>query len=147
MKPKNFSKTFPPKGSNAPNLLWGHSMKILIADDSAAVRQRLSEMLSEIEGVEISGEAGDGAEAMELFQKQQPDAIILDIRMPKSSGIDVLKYIKEKHHETQVLILTNYPFPQYRNKCLEEGADYFFNKSDEFNRIVDVIKGMLPAQV
>ena len=88
-------------------MLWGYSMKILIADDSLAVRQRLSEMLSEIEGVEISGEAGDGAEALELFEKYQPDAIILDIRMPKSSGIDVLKYVKEKHHETQVLILTS----------------------------------------
>ncbi|RQV96035.1 response regulator [bacterium] len=141
------TNTSPETGRNIPNLLWGQSMKILIADDSTAVRQRLTEMLSEIEGVEIAGEAGDGEEAMELFQKHRPDAIILDIRMPKSSGMDVLKYIKGKHHETQVLILTNYPFPQYRNKCLKEGADYFFNKSDEFSRIVDVIKGMLPAPV
>jgi len=120
-------------------------LKILIADDSEAVRQRLSEMLSEIAGVQVVGEACDMVDALELFEKSGPDAVILDIRMPRGGGIEALRRIKGKCPRTRVLILTNYPCSQYRNKCLQEGADYFFDKSNEFMDVVGVIEGLLSA--
>ncbi len=104
-------------------------MKIFIADDSQLLRDRLKNTLTEVEGVEIIGEAEDALEARHLIEKLEPDAVILDIRMPGGSGIDVIHSIKKLHPNTVVIMLTGYPYPQYQKRCLESGADYFFDKS------------------
>ena len=69
----------------------------------------------------------------------KPDAVILDIRLPGRSGIQVLKEIKAAHPETVVIMLTNYDFDQYRRQCLQLGADYFFNKTLEFEKVMTVL--------
>ena len=61
--------------------------------------------------------------------------VILDIRMPGGSGIDVLKRVKQGEVTPMVIILTNYPYPGYRQKCLQAGADFFLDKSTEFDQI------------
>lgn len=104
-------------------------MRVLIADDSGVVRERLVERLNEIKGIEIVGQAKDGLEARELFQELKPDTVILDLRMPWRNGLDVLRDIKSGDLDVTVIILTNYPYPQYRKMCQEEGVDYFFDKS------------------
>ena len=115
-------------------------MKVLIADDSEVVRKRLAEMISEVPGVEISGQAKDGQETIRLIEEIKPDAVVLDVRMPKGSGIDVLKYIRNGvQPKPLVIVLTNYPYPHYRKKCLAMGADYFIEKSVEFEKVVDVL--------
>ena len=60
--------------------------------------------------------------------------------MPGINGIDVLKSIKKTDPETIILILTNFPYPQYRDTCMKAGADYFFDKSNEFEKVVDVLQ-------
>jgi len=115
-------------------------MKVLVADDSPVVRERLVAMLSEIEGFEVILEAKDGLEARDTFLEQKPDVVILDLRMPKRSGLDVLRDIKENDPAPKVIILTNYPYPQYRRRCIEEGADFFFDKSSEFEKVVEIVK-------
>ena len=115
-------------------------MKVFIADDSDVVRERLVVMLSGIEGIEIIGEAKDGPEAEEFIQELKPDAVILDIRMPFRSGLDVLRHIKDSDPAPKVIILTNYPYPHYRRRCMEEGADFFFDKSGEFDKVIEVLK-------
>jgi len=115
-------------------------MKIFIADDSAVVRERLIEMLSELPGIEIIGQAQDGLEATNLIKKLNPDVVILDIRMPRENGIDVLQNIKRDKQAPIVIMLTNYPYPQYRKKCMEAGADFFFEKSTEFEKVMEVVK-------
>lgn len=117
-------------------------MKVFIADDSAVLRERLVEMLSELPGIEIIGQAQDVAEALTSIKKLNPDVVILDIRMPGGSGIDVLQDIKKDKQAPLVIVLTNYPYPQYRKKCLGLGADYFFDKSTEFEKITEVVKQM-----
>ena len=117
-------------------------MKIFIADDSAVLRERLVEMLSELPGIEIVGYAQDVPEALTSIKKLNPDVVILDIRMPGGSGIDVLQEIKKDKQAPVVIILTNYPYPQYRKKCLGLGADYFFDKSTEFEKVTEVFKQM-----
>lgn len=89
---------------------------MFIADDSEEVRNRLNEMLSEIPGVEIIGEAGEGGEAIRDIRERKPDVVIQDIRMPGGSGIDVLQAIKRGDPAPTVIMLTNYPYPQYRKK-------------------------------
>ena len=115
-------------------------MKIFIADDSAVVRERLIEMLSELPEIEIIGQAQDGLEATNLIKKLNPDVVILDIRMPRENGIDVLQNIKRDKQAPIVIMLTNYPYPQYRKKCMEAGADFFFEKSTEFEKVMGVLK-------
>ena len=119
-------------------------MKVLIADDSEAVRERLAEMISEVPGAQVSGKAKDGQEAMRLIEEIKPDAVVLDIRMPKGNGIDVLKYIRNGvQPKPLVIVLTNYPYPNYRKKCLEMGADYFIDKSVDFEKIIDILKELI----
>lgn len=115
-------------------------MKVFIADDSALVRERLAALISEIEGVEVVGQAGDAREALEAIQHLRPDAVILDIRMPGNNGIQVLEAIKKSTAAPVVIVLTAFPYPQYRKKCLEAGAEYFFDKATEFEQAAEVLK-------
>jgi DNA-binding NarL/FixJ family response regulator len=118
-------------------------MKVFIVDDSALVRERLIGMLSEISEIEIAGQAQNVQEAVESIRKCKPDAAIIDIRMPGGNGIDVLKHLKKIKPAPLKIILTNYPFPQYRKRCMEAGADYFFDKSSEFGKVVEVLKKLI----
>lgn len=117
-------------------------LKVFVADDSALVRERLAELISEIEGVEVVGQAGDAREALEGIQRLRPDAVILDIRMPGNNGIQVLEAIKRSTAAPVVIVLTAFPHPQYRKKCLEAGAEFFFDKATEFEQVAEVLKKM-----
>ena len=66
--------------------------------------------------------------------------MILDIRMPGGSGIDVLREIKKGNQPPLVMVLTNYPYPQYHRKYIDAGADFFFDKSTEFEKVTEVLK-------
>jgi DNA-binding NarL/FixJ family response regulator len=116
--------------------------RVYVVDDSDFVRERLIEMLSELEQVEIVGETGDPLEALAAIRAMVPDAVILDIRLPGRSGVEVLRDLKKEEPSPIVIILTNYPYPQYRKECTEAGADHFLNKSTEFNEIAEILKGL-----
>jgi DNA-binding NarL/FixJ family response regulator len=118
-------------------------MKILIADDSTVVRDRLVTLLTDVNGIEVVGQAKDATEARNLAEELRPDVAILDLRMPKGSGADVLRDIKKLDPTPKVIVLTNYPHPENRKKCIDRGADYFFDKSTEFKKVVSVLRGML----
>ena len=118
-------------------------MKVLLIDDSLIVVARLMTMLSDIQGIEIVGQAHNIGEGRALFFELKPDVVILDIQMPGGSGIDLLSHIKKDSPRTIVVMLTNFPYQQYKNKCHEAGADHFFDKSEEFERIPDVLSGVL----
>lgn len=118
-------------------------MKIFIADDSALMREQIKAALSELKGIEIVGQAQNVPEAMESIQQLKPDVVILDIRMPGGSGIDVLREIKKYKKAPVVIMLTNYPYPQYRKKCMELGAELFFDKSTDFEKIREVLKSII----
>ena len=118
-------------------------MRILIADDSAVVRDRLIRLLTDLRGIEVVGQAEDAIEARNLAEKLRPDVAILDLRMPKGSGADVLCDIKKLDPTPKVIMLTNYPHPENREKCMDGGADYFFDKSTEFQKVVSVLMDML----
>lgn len=118
-------------------------MKLIIADDSALMRERIKNQVRGIDQVFIVGEAGTGITAMEMTREFKPDLIILDLHMPQMGGMEVLKQIREAHLDTKVCILTNYSYPQYRDRCLALGADYFLGKSDDFEKTNFVIASIL----
>lgn len=118
-------------------------MKVFIADDSSEIRKRIRAMLSDlVERIEMIGEAENVQDAINSIHEFDPDVVILDIRMPGGSGIDVLKKIKKINEVPVIIILTNYPHSQYRKKCMEAGADFFFDKSRDFEEIVKVVSGI-----
>jgi DNA-binding NarL/FixJ family response regulator len=118
-------------------------IRVLIADDSVVVRERLAEMVSELKGVELVGKAEDAIEARSLAEKLRPDVAILDVRMPGGSGVDVLHDIKRQNPRTKVIMLTAYPHPEVRNKCVQGGADYFLETSTEFARVLAILDDCL----
>lgn len=118
-------------------------MRVLIVYDSAIVRERLVSMLSELKDVEVIGQAGSPAEAIHEIKKLKPDAVILDIRLKGGNGIEVLENIKKDQPAIRVIMFTNFPFPQYRKKCMEAGADFFFDKSIEFEKMLEVVRKMV----
>ena len=116
------------------------NIRVFIADDSLVVREHLVTMLDELPSIAIVGQAENVAEAINGILELQPDVVILDIRMPGGSGIDVLQQIKLDELKPIVIILTNYPHPAYRQKCLQAGADFFLDKSTEFDQIPELLE-------
>ncbi len=117
-------------------------MKVFIADDSIEIRKRIIAMLSDVERIDMIGQAENVQDAISSIHELNPDVVILDIRMPGGSGMDVLKTIEKRNRMPVVIMLTNYPHSQYRNKCLDAGADYFFDKSREFEKVIEVVNSM-----
>ena len=115
-------------------------MKVFITDDSELVVDRLVSMLSGIDNVEIVGQAKDAQDAIESILKLQPDLVILDIRLRWGNAMDVVDVIKKKQPSSRIIILTSYPYPIYRKKFLEAGADYFLDKSTEFEKIPQIFE-------
>lgn len=115
-------------------------MQILLVDDSTIVRERLKAMLFEVPKVETISQAKDQVEATELLQKLNPEVVVMDIQMPGGNGIDLLHQIKKGQRPPLVIVLTNLSYPQYRKKCMDAGADFFFDKSTEFDKIAQVLK-------
>jgi DNA-binding NarL/FixJ family response regulator len=99
-------------------------------------------MLIDIADLRVIGESADPAEALLQIRERQPDAVILDIRLPGISGIELLKRIKWEQPGIQVIMLTNYAYPKYRDQSLAAGADYFFQKATEFDKIPDVLTNL-----
>ena len=118
-------------------------MKVVIADDSSLLRDRIKSLLNSINNISMVYEAKNGVEALQLILEKEPDLAILDIRMPEMNGIEVLKKIRELKLKVNVCILTSYPYPQYRKRCLEAGADYFLSKTEDFEQLEIVITDMV----
>lgn len=114
-------------------------MNVFVVEDSSLLRERLIRTLTGIEGVEVSGYSDTAEEAIQQIQQVNPDAIILDIRLRQGTGFQVLQAVKVRGKPPLVIVLTNFAYPQYRNKYLDAGADFFFDKSNEFDQVVVVL--------
>ena len=112
-------------------------MKVIIADDSRLMRERIREAISTFRGVEIVSETDTGLKTLEELNKHCPDLAIIDIRMPDKNGLEVMKEFRTKNKTTKIIILTNYAYDQYKDRAFENGADYFFGKSEDFEKIAD----------
>ena len=118
---------------NAP--VASDTLRVVIADDAPAVRAHLLDRLAQIKRVEVVGEAENSPQAVAAVNDTTPDLVVLDIQMPGMNGIQALKRIKRDHPATTVIMLTNHSNPYYRQKCMAEGASYFFDKSNDFDEL------------
>jgi DNA-binding NarL/FixJ family response regulator len=98
-------------------------------------------MISEIApDIEIVGQAKCPCEVAESIRTLRPDVVLLDPQMVRGNGLEVLRDIKGNTPAPVVIIFTDYPFPQYRQRCLEDGAEFFFDKSSELDRLRETIE-------
>jgi DNA-binding NarL/FixJ family response regulator len=117
--------------------------KVLLVDDSRIVRERLLALISELPEVEVIGQATNVAEAIKKIRRLRPRIVVLDISMPDGNGIQVLEAIRKlRRPHTHIIMLTNFAHEAYRERCLELGAQYFFDKSAEFEEAVGTIKDL-----
>jgi CheY-like chemotaxis protein len=135
----------PEKCNGRKRAMQGIQLRLFIADDSALLRGYVLDTVREIGSIQVVGQASDAPSAIADIRKSNPDVVILDIRMPGGSGINVLKTIKSDQPAPIVVMFTNYPYPQYRKQCLAAGADYFFDKSLEFEALGAVLKDLVRA--
>jgi len=118
-------------------------MRVFIADDSKIVVDRLADLLKEVPGLELVGRAGDVPQAIRSILETNPDAVILDLQMPGGNGLEVLRAIRSTHPSLCVVICTNFPYPQYREECLAAGANFFLDKSAEFEKIPAIFRELI----
>ncbi len=117
-------------------------IRVLIADDHAVVREGTRRILEQEPDLEVVGEAGDGAEAVELTRTFKPNVAIVDIAMPNVDGIEATKQIKAVSPSTAVLILTAYDDDQFVFKLLEVGAAGYLMKSIRGHELVNAVRSV-----
>jgi two-component system response regulator DevR len=128
-----------------PRAFAAPALDVVVADDSALVREHLVALLSTVDHVRVVGEAENTPELIGLIDVLHPRVVVLDISMPGGNGIKALQHIKQVYPETLVIMLTNHSNEFYRKKCLGAGASFFFDKTCEFEKVSDVLRGMAGA--
>ena len=118
---------------------------VVLADDSEVVRQRLRGAVSGIPDVTIVGEAADADQALARIREHAPDVVVLDMFMPGGGGTRVLQDLAGTENRPIVLVFTNFAYPEYRDACLQLGADHFFDKSADLERLLTIIGQLAQA--
>ena len=118
-----------------------HNFKTLIVEDNFPFRQFLIGMLHEYFPLMVIEDAGDGREALQKVDSFCPDLILLDIRLPDESGLELTKKIKKECPNIIIIILTSYDLPEYREAAARYGVDAFMTKGSTTEKeIVKLVK-------
>ncbi len=121
-------------------------LKIITVDDSALIAERIACHLADDNRFQYMGNALNILSAHKLIAIEIPDVVILDIHLtddfPKANGINLLVDLKKKFPKMIVIMLTNLSESHYRNNCIKAGADYFFDKSADFEKMLCVLNSI-----
>jgi len=118
-------------------------MRVLIADDSDLILERLKEIINNFGRLEVIAAFKNGTETLNALRTLKPDIAILDIKMPGLSGLEILSEIRKENSKIKIIILTFYSSEYYQKLADKNGADYFFNKADEFDKITSAIADIM----
>ena len=116
------------------------TLRVLIADDHAIVREGLKQILADTGDIVVAGEAGSGLEAIKLARMADFDVLLLDISMPDRSGIEVLKQVRQEFPKLAVLMLSMHREDQYAIRSLKAGASGYLNKQSAPDELVTAIR-------
>jgi DNA-binding NarL/FixJ family response regulator len=119
---------------------------IVIAEDHTILREGLVSLLSCQADLKVVGEAGDGLEAIRCVQDHSPDMILLDISMPRMSGLEAIKEIKRVYPKTKILVLTVHREEEYIFSALKAGADGYILKCADTAELLMAIRQVLKGQ-
>jgi len=125
-----------PKSSNRS----GAKIRILLADDHHIVRAGVRQLLEGANDLQVIAEAGNGEEAQALIRQHKPDVAVLDIQMPKASGIEVTRWVRSHMPEVGVLILTAYDDDPYVMAVLQAGANGYVLKTGQADELIQAVR-------
>jgi DNA-binding NarL/FixJ family response regulator len=122
-------------------------VNVFIVEDSAAMRARLAAALTELPGVRVLGWADAAAEAVREIERLRPHFVVLDLRLAQGSGLFVIEAVKRRRTPPLIAVLTSYPHEQYRVRCAELGADFFFDKAAGLDGLLDACRAAAESQI
>ncbi len=120
--------------------------RVLIADDHDLVREGLRAVLAGEEDLEVVGEARDGQEALEMCRALKPELVLMDVRMPKSDGLEATRAIKEEMPQVSVVMVTMHENPDYLLEAVRAGAAGYILKDAEGERLVGAVRRTLNGE-
>ena len=123
--------------SNKPT---GDSIRVLVVEDHHVVRQGLVALLNVVDGLEVVGEAADGVEAITQFRKHKPDVTLMDLRLPRMGGVDVIQRIRVETPHARFVVLTTYDGDEDIYKALKAGARAYLLKGMTTDELVATIR-------
>jgi len=116
------------------------TVRVLIADDSTPVRERMAALLWEIPRVEVIAETVDVPGTMDGLMALLPDIVLLDISMPGGNGFEVLDRIRSEKLSTLAVVVTTHAEPEFECRAFESGAAAFFNKTRDFMAVAEFVR-------
>jgi DNA-binding NarL/FixJ family response regulator len=123
---------------------YAHRIKVITVDDSPIITQRIKSILGEMDNIELIGSASNAVSALTLIHRQTPNVVILDINLGEDAsqfnGIDLLIALRKRYPQMKIIMLTNLSDPQYRTRCIAFGANYFFDKSNDFYKLSETLE-------
>lgn len=122
-------------------------IRVLLVEDQTLVRQGIRELLTLTPDIQLAGEAGDGIEAMQILERLEVDVLLLDVRMPRLSGVDMLERLHvEKRRCPPTVLLTTFDDDEALLKGLRFGARGFLLKDVSVDRLADAIRAVAAGQ-
>ncbi|MEV6623856.1 response regulator transcription factor [Amycolatopsis sp. NPDC051106] len=122
------------------------SLRVVLADDQAVVREGLVTLLGLLPGVEVVGAAADGLAALELVAEHHPDVVLVDLRMPRCDGVETTERIRAEHPGTEVVVLTTYADDESLLAALRAGARGFLTKDADAEAIARALRSAAAGQ-
>lgn len=117
-----------------------NAIRVLIVDDHAIVRDGMSALLEGKRGLTVAGQAVDGADAVQKARDLSPDVILMDLKMPKMSGLDAIRAIKAENPEARILVLTSYAEDEQVFAAIQGGALGYLLKDSSITELVEAIR-------
>ncbi len=124
----------------------GNNVRIVLADDHTILREGLRALLSADPDFEIIGEAGDGREAVRCVEKLGPDLLLMDLSMPRMSGMDAISEIKKRYPKTKIIALTVHKTEEYLLSTLQAGVDGYVLKDATHDELVMAIHNVMAGK-
>lgn len=119
-----------------------HPMKVLLVEDSALLREAITESLADCTEISIVDSAATQTTAINLLETQQFDMLLVDIELAQGNGFEVIRHTQSADYQFQqpvLIMLTNHAYPYYRLMAKQLGVNYFFDKSMDFDLAIDTI--------
>lgn len=116
---------------------------VLIIDDSPEWARHFEKAVLKIDGMKVVGTAGAADAAIELMDRLKPQIVILDLMLENSSGIEVLKRLRQNGWSARIIAVTGAPSEPVKSVCLQLGASYFFDKTFDFEELPNALRSLL----
>ncbi len=125
--------------SHLDAISMAQSVRVLLVEDSKVLTERLTEAIDQIADVRLIGTAETEAAAIALVRRESVDVIILDLHLRQGTGFGVMRALATTQLRPQIIVLTNYDLPEYKNAAFALGATHFLDKARDYGRLPDVL--------